>query len=118
LHGGTGGKAATRVLNLPAGTTYGGTQEARRAPLPQTGCQRHLADADAGLTAMPPRMRHLATLERADACTTTRLYFMELLKARSVTPVCTSGPERARMLGRFDADVAERINNAIAANCR
>jgi hypothetical protein len=39
---------------------------------------------------------------------------MELVKARAVTSVCTSGPERARMLGCFDVDV-ERIN--IAANC-
>jgi hypothetical protein len=90
---------------------------ARPAPLPQTGCQRSLADANASRAAMPVRMKHLATLERADACTATRLYFMELVKARAVTAVCKSGPDRERVLGRLDADV-ERINSAIAASCR
>jgi hypothetical protein len=90
---------------------------ARPAPLPQTRCQRHLADANASLAAMPLRMRHLATLERADACSASRLYFMELVKARAITAVCKSGSERERALGRFDTDV-ERINNAIAASCR
>ena len=90
---------------------------ARPSPLPQTSCQRHLAVASASLAAMPARMRHLATLERADACSATQLYFMELVKARAIIAVCKRGPERERTLGRFDADV-ERINNAIAADCR
>ena len=40
----------------------------------------------------------------------------ELVKARAVTALCKSGPERERELGRFDADV-EHINEAIAARC-
>ncbi len=90
---------------------------ARPAPLVQTTCQRHLADASASLAAMPVRMRHLASLERADACSASRLYFMELVKVRAVTAVCKRGPEQERVLGRLDADV-ERINDAIAKSCR
>ncbi|MGB8137311.1 MAG: hypothetical protein WCF15_11085 [Pseudolabrys sp.] len=46
----------------------------------------------------------------------TRLYFLEVVKARAATALCKSGPERERELGRFDADV-EHINEAIAASC-
>jgi hypothetical protein len=90
---------------------------AQSVPLPQTPCQRSLANADASLAAMPVRMRHLASLDTADACAATRLYFMELVKARAVTAVCKSGPDRERVLVRLDADV-ERINSAIAASCQ
>jgi hypothetical protein len=38
------------------------------------------------------------------------------VKARAVTALCRSGPQRDRELGRLDADV-ETINNAIAASC-
>ena len=43
----------------------------------------------------------------------TRLYFLELVKARAVTALCKNGAERDRDLGRFDADV-EHTNEAIA----
>jgi len=39
-----------------------------------------------------------------------------VVKARAVTALCKSGPERERDLGRLGADV-ENINNAIAASC-
>jgi len=39
-----------------------------------------------------------------------------MVKARAVTALCKSGPERDRDLGRLDADVAH-INDAIAARC-
>jgi hypothetical protein len=88
---------------------------ARPAPLQQQpGCQRNLADASAGMAAMQAR---LASARGGEACNATRLYFLELVKARAVTAVCKSGPDRERALGRLDADV-ERINNAIAASCR
>ena len=51
-----------------------------------------------------------------DICSATRLYFLEVVKARAVAALCKSGPERERELGRFDADV-EHINEAIAASC-
>ena len=41
---------------------------------------------------------------------------VEVVKARAVTALCKSGPERERELGRLDADV-EHINEAIAARC-
>jgi hypothetical protein len=53
---------------------------------------------------------------RAEICNTTRLYFLELVKARAVTALCKNGPERERDLGHFNADVAH-INEAIAARC-
>lgn len=65
---------------------------------------------------MQTRLKGLDVEERRDICTATRLYFFEVVKARTVTALCKSGPERERELGRFDADV-EHINEAIAARC-
>ena len=50
-------------------------------------------------------------------CKFTRLYFLEMVKARAVTALCRHDSERERALGRFDADV-EHINNSIATLCR
>ena len=75
-----------------------------------------MADAFAQVTAQQARVKRLGTTHGAEACTTTRLYFLEVVKARVVTALCKSGPERERELGRLDADV-ETINNAIAASC-
>ena len=46
----------------------------------------------------------------------TRLYFLEVVKARAVAALCKTGPEREREIGRLDADV-EHANEAIAARC-
>jgi hypothetical protein len=86
------------------------------APLEQPGCERTLADAVANVSAMQARVKRLGALPKADTCTATRLYFLEVVKARAVTAQCKNGPERDRDLGRLDADV-ENINNAIAARC-
>ena len=51
-----------------------------------------------------------------EICTVTRLYFLELTKARAVTALCRTGADRERELGRLDADV-EHTNEAIAARC-
>jgi len=51
------------------------------------------------------------------ACDATRLYFLELVKARAVTAACTRGAKRTLALGRLDADV-ERLNGVIATACR
>ena len=68
----------------------------------------------------PPTMTALHARAKAahgaEACAATRLYFLEVVKARAATALCKSGPERERELGRLDADV-ETINNAIAARC-
>jgi hypothetical protein len=85
------------------------------APLQLPGCDRNLADATSNVAAMQARVRGLGT-KGPEICTVTRLYFLELVKARAVTALCKSGSERERELGRFDADV-EHINEEIAARC-
>lgn len=84
------------------------------APLQLPGCDRNLAEASTNVAATQARLKGLE--EGKDICTATRLYFLEVVKARAVTALCKNGPERERELGRFDADV-EHINEAIAARC-
>ena len=86
---------------------------ARPAPLEWPGCERNLADAAANVTSLQARAK---AAHGAEACAATRLYFLEVVKARAMTALCKSGPERERELGRLDTDV-ENINNAIAASC-
>jgi hypothetical protein len=86
------------------------------APLQLPGCDRNLADASTNVAAIQTRLKGLDGKEGKDVCSATRLYFLEVVKARAVTALCKSGPERERELGRFDADV-EHINEAIAARC-
>ena len=83
-------------------------------PLP--GCDRSLASASASVAVMQSRLKTLNAADKAEVCTATRLYFLEVVKARAVTAVCKSGIERDRDLGRLDADV-EHINEASAARC-
>jgi hypothetical protein len=87
---------------------------ARPQPLESPGCERSLADATAHVAIWQERVKRAA--RGAEACAATRLYFLEVVKARAVTALCKSGIERDRILGRFDADV-ENINNAIATGC-
>ena len=79
----------------------------------QSGCNRNLADAYANVSVLQARMK---TAHGAEACNATRLYFLEVVKARAIAAQCKSGPERDRELGRLDADV-ETINSTIAARC-
>jgi hypothetical protein len=80
------------------------------------GCDRNLADASASVAAMQTRIKNLSGVDRSEICTATRLYFLEVVKARAVTALCKSGTDRERDLGRFDVDV-EHANEAIAARC-
>jgi hypothetical protein len=89
---------------------------ARPQPLRQPGCERHLAEAVANMASQQARVKRLGAAHGTEACSATRLYFLEAVKARAVTALCESGPERDRDLGRLDADV-ETINSAIAASC-
>ena len=89
---------------------------AQPAPLEQAGCGQTLADAFTKMSAQQERVKRLGAAHGPEACAATRLYFLEVVKARAVTAQCKSGPERERELGRLDADV-ETINNAIAARC-
>ncbi len=86
------------------------------APLEQPGCGRNLADANAGVTTLQARVKSLGAARGPEICNATHLYFLEVVKARAVTALCKTGPERERELGRLDADV-EHINEAIAARC-
>lgn len=86
------------------------------APMQVSGCDRNLAAALAGVAATEARVKTLAPANGAEMCTATRLYFLEVVKARAVTALCKSGTDRDRDLGRLDADV-EHINASIAARC-
>ncbi len=89
---------------------------ASSAPTEPSGCERSLADTNASLAALQARVKNLSSAHAPDACTATRLYFLELVKARAVTALCKTGSDRERELGRFDADV-EHINETIAEQC-
>ena len=86
----------------------------RPEPVQPPGCDRTLADATAGVATTQARIKSLGPSAGPKICTATRLYFLEVVKARAVTALCKSGAERD--LGRLDADV-EHINEAIAARC-
>ena len=97
---------AAFVLALLAAPAY-------PAPLEQSGCNRNLAAAYANASVLEARAK---SAHGADACAATRLYFLEVVKARAIAAVCKNGPGRDRELGRLDADV-ESINSTIAARC-
>src|SRR5512132_2643849 len=69
---------------------------ARPEPAIPPGCDRSLADATANVATMKARVRSLGATAGPDICTATRLYFLELVKARAVTALCKSGAERDR----------------------
>ena len=78
----------------------GPTAFALAAPLQLPGCDRNLAEASTSVTAMQARLKGLDVKQSEDMCTTTRLYFLEVVKARAVTALCKNGPERERELCR------------------
>jgi hypothetical protein len=86
------------------------------APLERPGCDQTLAGSIANVTAMQARVQSVSAAPGPAICKATRLYFLEVVKARAVTALCKNGPDRERELGRLDADVAH-INEAIAARC-
>lgn len=89
---------------------------ARPQAKPLPGCDRNIAEASARVTAMQVRIRDLSGMDRAEICTVTRLYFLELVKARAVTALCRADTERDHNLDHLEADVAH-INDAIAKRC-
>src|SRR5471030_239208 len=80
------------------------------------GCDRNVADANASVATLQARVKNIGNARGPEVCNVTRLYFLEVVKARAVIAVCKTGPDRERELGRLDADV-EHINEAIAARC-
>jgi hypothetical protein len=88
---------------------------AEPAPFQPQGCVQNLETAGARVAATEARMRALGR-DGADMCKQTRLYFLEVVKARAVTALCEQGPDRERALGRYDANVLQ-INARIAVAC-
>src|SRR5471032_3365895 len=87
------------------------------APPPEPpGCERNVADANASIAALQARMKNIGKARGPEVCNVTKLYFLEVVKARAVIAVCKTSPDRERELGRLDADV-EHINEAIATRC-
>jgi hypothetical protein len=86
------------------------------APLEQPGCELNIANANSSVAALQARVKSIGSARGAEVCNVTRLYFLEVVKARAVIALCKTGPDRERRLGRLDADV-EHINEAIAARC-
>lgn len=88
------------------------------APIQLPGCDRNLAEATNNVAAMQARVKALGGRDgrSQDICSATRLYFLEVVKARTVAALCKNGSDRERELGRFDAEV-EHINEAIAERC-
>lgn len=86
-------------------------------PLQPPGCERNLAVASTSVAVMQARMKNLGAKGGPDFCTVTRLYFLEVVKARAVAALCKTGAERERDLGRFDADV-DHINEEIGTRCQ
>ena len=86
------------------------------APVELPGCERNVANANANIVALQARVKKIGTVRGPEICNVTRLYFLEVVKARAVIAVCKTGPDRERELGRLDADV-EHINEDIAARC-
>ena len=86
------------------------------APLARPGCEQNLASAQSNIAVLQARLKTLAPTPGPAVCNATRLYFLELVKARAVTALCKDGADRERELGRLDADV-EHLNEAIAARC-
>ena len=89
---------------------------AKPAAVQPLGCEQNLQAATARVTAFQARVRKLNAADDAEACTQTRLYFLEVVKARAMTALCAQGQERERALGRYDADVSQ-INERIAVAC-
>ncbi len=89
---------------------------AKPAPFQPPGCMGDLRAADARVAASQARLQKLGATNGAQMCNLTRLYFLEVVKARAVTALCDQGPAREHALGRFDANVS-RINERIAVAC-
>jgi hypothetical protein len=55
---------------------------ARPEPVQPLSCNRTLADATGGVAAMQARIKSLGASAGPEICTATRLYFLEVVKAR------------------------------------
>jgi hypothetical protein len=89
---------------------------AKPAAFQPQGCQYNLQTVNARVATFQTRVRKLGASSDAETCKQTRLFFLEVVKARAVAALCEQGPDRERALGRYDADVSQ-INERIAIAC-
>ena len=76
-------------------------------------------DLDALFTSLDQssaRLQRTGNGKSPEACTAYQTYFLDVVKARSITAQCKTGPERDQDLGKLDVN-AEQANNGIAARC-
>ncbi len=90
---------------------------AKQVAIDPPGCERALKKASLSVAASQARMHNVKSVDGAQLCRLTRLYFLEVVKSRAVTALCKRGSERDRALGRIDGDV-DHINNSIATLCQ
>lgn len=79
-------------------------------------CKAELAATSVSLGQSSARVQRAGNNKTDEACIAYRSYFLEAVKARSVTAQCKTGPEREQDLGKLDVSV-EQANNGIAARC-
>jgi len=103
--------AAATAAAIPAAAATAAPTAAASSP----ACRQNLAAATARLE---KALAHVKSLrgQRGDACTAYRQDFFDLVRAREMTALCKTGPERDQDLGRIDVAV-EDINGAIAQSC-
>jgi hypothetical protein len=111
----SGGNPSRRAAAAPAAATTTTAASASVAPAHGApACKQNLATAMARVERALAHAKGLR--DRADACTTYRQNFFELVQAREATALCKTGAEREHDLGRIDLAV-EDINGAIAKSC-
>ena len=79
-------------------------------------CKQELATTLASLNESSTRVQRVGSNKSEEACFAYRTYFLNIVKARTMTAQCKIGPERDQDLGKLDAGV-EQANNGIAARC-
>ena len=79
-------------------------------------CKAELAAMSASLGQSSARVQRSSSSQGDEACVAYRTYFLDVVKARSVTAQCKTGPERELDLGKLDM-TAEQANEGIAQRC-
>jgi hypothetical protein len=79
-------------------------------------CKTELAASLANLDQSSARVQRAGATKSDEACVAYQNYFLEVVKARSLTAQCKTGPEREQDLGKLDSS-AEQANEGIAARC-
>jgi hypothetical protein len=80
-----------------------------------TQCRQGLAAASTGMESALAQVKTVRG-NGDESCVAYRRHFREVVKARAVAALCTSGAERAQDLGKFD-NAVEHINSMIAERC-